>query len=189
MRVLGISGSLRADSYNTKLLGSAARVLPQDAEFVPLDSDVLRHLPHYDEDFDTEDLGDAVVAQLREEIGRADAILWVTPEYNGGVPGAIKNALDWVSRPPERAVIKGKPSSVIGASTGSYGGVWAQDSLRKSLAIAGARVVDAEFAVARAHEVLEQHGDVLIKDEESRLAEILESLVEEARINASLKVG
>lgn len=189
MRVLGISGSLRADSYNTKLLESATRVLPPDAEFAPLHTDVLRQLPHYDADLDTDELDDAAVAQLREAIGRADAILWITPEYNGGVPGAIKNALDWVSRPPARAAIKGKPSAVIGASTGSYGGVWAQDSLRRSLGIAGARVVDAEFAVPRAHEVYEQYADVLRPEDEPRLAEILESLVEEARINASLKAA
>ncbi|MFT4049949.1 MAG: NAD(P)H-dependent oxidoreductase [Solirubrobacterales bacterium] len=186
IRVLGISGSLRKDSHNSRLLDSASRVLPADAELVALDVDVLRNLPHYDEDLDTPDQTNPTVAAIREAVGGADAILWVTPEYNAGLPSAIKNAVDWASRPREDAAIKGKPSAAISASTAAYGGVWAQDQLRKALKIAGARVVDAEFAVPHAHKVLEEHGDVLHADEEPRLAEILEALVEEARINASL---
>lgn len=186
MKVLGISGSLRKDSHNSRLLSSASRVLPADAELAVLDVEVLRNLPHYDEDLDTPDFKNEWLEKLRGEIASADAILWVTPEYNAGLPSAIKNALDWASRPRGEAVIKGKPSAAISASTAMYGGVWAQDQLRKSLTIAGARVIDAEFAVARAHEVIEAHGDVLHADEEPKLAAILEALVEEARVNASL---
>lgn len=186
MKVLGISGSLRKDSHNSRLLDSASRVLPADAELVPLDVEVLRNLPHYDEDLDTPDYENPWLTKLRSEISSADAILWVTPEYNAGLPSAIKNAVDWASRPRSDAAIKGKPSVAISASTAMYGGVWAQDQLRKALTIAGARVIDAEFAVPRAHDVLEEHGDVLHADEEPKLAEILETLVEEARINASL---
>lgn len=186
MKVLGISGSLRKDSHNSRLLGSASRVMPADAELVPLDVEVLRNLPHYDEDLDTPDYRNPWLETLRSEVASADAILWVTPEYNAGLPSAIKNAVDWVSRPREDAAIKGKPSAAISASTAMYGGVWAQDQLRKALTIAGARVVDAEFAVPKAHEVVEEHGDVLHPEREPHLAEILETLVEEARINASL---
>jgi chromate reductase len=168
------------------LLASAARALPEDAELERLDAELLRALPHYDEDADLPLSGDERVDELRELVGAVDATLWVTPEYNGGLPSAIKNALDWVSRPRAVAAIKGKPSAVIGASTGSYGGVWAQDQLRKSLSIAGARVVGEEFAVPRAHEVFEQHGDVLTPEAEPELARILEALVAEARINAAL---
>lgn len=186
MKVLGISGSLRKDSHNSRLLDSASRVLPADAELVKLDADVLRNLPHYDEDLDTPDFDNYWLTQLRSQVSGADAILWVTPEYNAGLPSAIKNALDWASRPRGEAAIKGKPSAAISASTAAYGGVWAQDHLRKSLTIAGARVIDAEFAIAKAHEIYEQHGDVLHSEREAELAEILEELVEQARINASL---
>ena len=110
----------------------------------------------------------------------------MTPEYNAGLPSAIKNAVDWASRPRENAALKGKPSAAISASTAAYGGVWAQDQLRKALTIAGARVIDAEFAVPHAHKVLDEHDDVLHVDEEPKLAEILETLVEQARIYASL---
>jgi chromate reductase len=186
MKVLGITGSLRKGSHNSHLLGSASRVLPADAELVELDVEILRNLPHYDADLDTPDLNNIWVTELREEVAGADALFFVTPEYNGGLPSAIKNAVDWVSRPRENAAIKGKPSAAISASTGQFGGVWAQDHLRKVLTTAGARVIDAEFAVAKSHEVLEEHGDVLHADHEQPLGEILEALVEEARINASL---
>ena len=189
MRILGITGSLRKDSHNTLLLRSASRVVPADAELVELDVEVLRNLPHYDEDLDTPDLQNSWVTQLRTEVGNADALLFVTPEYNGGLPSAIKNAVDWVSRPKLEGAIKGKPSAAISASTGQFGGVWAQDHLRKVLSTAGARVIDAEFAISKAHEVRDEHGDVLHPDAESELAEILETLVEEARINASLAVA
>jgi chromate reductase len=186
MKVLGITGSLRKDSHNTLLLHSASRVVPADAELVELDVEVLRNLPHYDADLDAPDLDNAWVTKLRAEVSAADALLFVTPEYNGGLPSAIKNAVDWVSRPKLQGAIKGKPSAAISASTGQFGGVWAQDHMRKVLALAGARVIDAEFAISKAHEVRAEHGDVLHADVEGELAEILEELVEQARINASL---
>lgn len=189
LKVLGIGGSLRKDSHNSRLLDSASRALPADAEYEKLDVEVLRNLPHYDEDLDTVELQNPWVDKLRASVAGADALLFVTPEYNAGLPSFIKNAVDWVSRPRESAAIKGKPSAAISASTAQYGGVWAQDQLRKSLTIAGARVVDAEFAVAKAHEIVEAHGDVLHPEREGELAAILETLVEEARINASLKAG
>jgi chromate reductase len=186
MKVLGITGSLRKDSHNSLLLSSASRVVPADAELVELDVEILRNLPHYDEDIDTPDQDNTWVKQLRDQVKAADAVLFVTPEYNGGLPSAIKNAVDWVSRPKLQGAIQGKPSAAISASTGQFGGVWAQDHLRKVLATAGARVIDAEFAIAKAHEVREKHGDVLHSEVEADLAEILEELVEQARINASL---
>jgi chromate reductase len=186
MRLLGVSGSLREESLNTRLLGSASRVVPADAELEVLEADVLRHLPHYDEDLDLPGLDDPWVTRWRAAVDRADALLFVTPEYNAGLPSAVKNAVDWASRPRDEAVIKGKPAAAISASTGSYGGVWAQDQLRKALSIAGARVIDREFAVARADLVLAERGDVLEPDAEPRLGELLEALLAEARINAAL---
>jgi NAD(P)H-dependent FMN reductase len=153
---------------------------------VELDVEVLRNLPHYDQDLDQPGLDNTWVKRLREEVSEADALLFVTPEYNGGLPSAIKNAVDWVSRPKLEGAIKGKPSAAISASEGQFGGVWAQDHLRKVLSVAGARVIDAEFAISKAHEVRAEHGDVLHSEVESDLAEILEALVEQARINVSL---
>ena len=184
MKVLGFSGSLRAGSYNSQLLESARRVLPADAELEIFEG--LRHIPPYDEDFDDHADPHPAVRHLRESIAQADALFFVTPEYNGSIPGVLKNAIDWASRPANESVLKGKPVAAISSGTGQYGGVWAQADLRRVLGITRARVIDAEFAVPRVHEVLDEHGDVLHRDEEHALAEILGLLVEEARINAAL---
>jgi chromate reductase len=149
MRILGISGSLRRDSHNTSLLRAAAELLPSGTELVLFDG--LRDLPHYDADLDVSPAHPAVQA-LREAIGEADAILFATPEYNGTIPGALKNAVDWASRPREETVLQDKPAAVIGASPGMFGAVWAQADLRKSLGIAGARVVGEELAFPQVHE-------------------------------------
>lgn len=184
-KVLGISGSLRADSHNSRLLESASRVLPGDAELEVYTG--LRDLPIYDEDIDDVDVPVAAVAALREAIAAADAVFFVTPEYNGSIPGGLKNLVDWASRPAGKASLRGKPVAAISASPGQYGGVWAQADLRRVLSITGARVVDAEFAVSRVHDVREANeGDPLAADQEGALAKLLETLVEEARINASL---
>lgn len=185
LKVLGISGSLRADSHNSRLLESASRVLPGDAELEVYTG--LRDLPHYDQDLDDIDNPEAAVASLRSAIVDADAVLFVTPEYNGSIPGVLKNAVDWASRPAGKAPLRGKPAVAISSSPGQFGGVWAQADLRRVLSITGARVVDAEFAVAKVHDVREANeGDPLAADQEAALAELLETLVEEARINASL---
>lgn len=183
MKVLGISGSLRKDSHNSLLLESASRVMPADAELEIFTG--LRDLPHYDGDFDDPANPDSAVKHLRESIKNADAILFVTPEYNGSIPGVLKNAVDWASRPSSDPALRNKPVAAIGASTGQFGGVWAQADLRRSLGIAGARVVDMEFAVSKAHEVRDQHGDVLHPDRHDELGELVETLVDQARINAS----
>jgi chromate reductase len=156
MRVLGISGSLRRDSHNTRLL-QAAGDLARDlgAEFEVFDG--LRAVPPYDED---DDLGDGppAVAELRRAIAGADAVLFATPEYNSSIPGALKNAIDWASRPLATNPLRNKPVAVIGASTGMFGAVWAQAELRKVLAATGARVIEVELAVGHAHEHLDATG-------------------------------
>ena len=146
MRLLAISGSLRAGSYNTALARAAADVAPEGVEVEIFDG--LGELPLFDADLD----GDAhpAVRHLRESIGDADAVLFVTPEYNGSIPGQLKNALDWVSRPLGDNPARGKPVAVIGASTSSFGGIWAQRELKKVLGILGARVLDVELPVAKA---------------------------------------
>jgi chromate reductase, NAD(P)H dehydrogenase (quinone) len=169
MRVLAISGSLRRSSHNTALLRAAAGLTPAGIELELWDG--LKAVPPYDEDDDA-DLAPAAVTALRSAVAGADAVLFATPEYNHSVPGALKNALDWVSRPHATNPLRNKPVAVIGASTGIFGAVWAQAELRKVLSALGARVVDRELAVGQAaarigegsvddHELLAELGDVV----------------------------
>lgn len=151
MRVLGIPGSLRAGSLNAQLLRLVAEELPEGVELELLDG--LADVPAFDEDL--EDDAPFAVARLKDEIASADAILIATPEYNGSIPGFLKNALDWVSRPVAASPIRSKPVAVIGASPGQFGGVWAQGELKKVVGVMGARVLDVELAVAKAHERLD----------------------------------
>jgi chromate reductase, NAD(P)H dehydrogenase (quinone) len=173
MRVLGISGSLRSGSHNLRLLRAAAALLPPDAEFVEFDA--LKAIPPFDED-DELDPGPAVQA-WREQIERADALLFATPEYNHSTPGALKNAVDWASRPSLTAALRNKPAAVIGASTGMFGAVWAQAELRKSLAAAGARVVDRELPVAEAQDAFTADGALADPDQAVALEGILAELL------------
>ena len=146
MTVLGIAGSLRAGSHNAQLLRLAAEELPEGVELEVFQG--LAEIPAYDQDL--EDLAPEAVDELKAAIASADAVLIATPEYNGSIPGALKNALDWVSRPIAASPIRSKPVAVIGASTGAFGAVWAQRELKKVLGLMGARVLDAELPVAKA---------------------------------------
>jgi chromate reductase, NAD(P)H dehydrogenase (quinone) len=179
MTVLGIPGSLRSGSHNRQLLLAAAELLPADVEFELWDG--LRAVPPYDEDHDREEAPAAVQA-LRAAIAGADAVLFATPEYNHSVPGQLKNALDWASRPFATNVLRGTPVAVVGASTGAFGAVWAQAELRKILAAAGARVVEGEVAVAHAHDRFSASGR--LEDDELRdsLRRVLRALVDEGRL-------
>jgi chromate reductase len=156
VRVLGISGSLRRDSHNTKLLRAAGGLVEELGGDFEL-CDGLRSVPPYDEDDDVRD-GPLAVARLREAIDSADAILFATPEYNSSIPGVLKNAVDWASRPHNESPLRNKPVAVIGASTGMFGAIWAQAELRKVLGSAGARVAEVELAVGHAHEHLDLAG-------------------------------
>jgi chromate reductase len=166
MRILAVSGSTRAGSLNTCLLHAAAEAAPEGVELELWDG--IGELPIYDQDLEEEEVP-ASVRRLREEWAAADAILFATPEYNGSVPGGLKNAIDWASRPKFEAALTNKTVAVVGASTGQFGALWAQNDLKRILGMAGARVVGAEIPVSRAHEKL---------DPESRLidAELLEQL-------------
>ena len=178
MKILGISGSLRGGSHNTALLRAAAELLPADAELELWDG--LKAVPPYDEDDDV-DPAPAAVAQLREAIAGADAVLFATPEYNHSVPGQLKNALDWASRPLASNPLRNKPVAVVGASMGAFGAVWAQAELRKVLAATGARIADGEVAVGHAHERFgpDGHlGDDLLREQ---FAEVVEGLLTVAR--------
>src|SRR5919204_4081260 len=179
MRILAVSGSLRADAYNTNLLHAAAEAAPEGIEVELFDPAGIRDLPPYDQDLD-EGIAPASVVRLREQWSAADAILFATPEYNGSVPGGLKNAVDWASRPRFEAALRNKTVAVIGASTGQFGAMWAQGDLRKILGLAGARVVGDELPVTRAHERFDGEGRLLDGELFERLRLVLETLATEA---------
>jgi chromate reductase len=178
MLILGVSGSLRRGSHNTALLRAAARVLPPGVGLVPFDH--LAEIPPFDEDHESEPAA-AAVGRLREAFGSADALLIATPEYNSSIPGQLKNALDWASRPFATNVLRGKPVAVIGASTGPFGAVWAQAELRKVLRTIGARVVERELAIGAAHEAFDATSRLGGRGDRDSLSDVVHSLVEEAR--------
>jgi len=182
MRVLGISGSLRRGSHNRMLLRAAAELLPPGVELELWDG--LKAVPPYDEDDDIEP-SPAGVADLRDAIADADGLLIATPEYNHSLPGQLKNALDWASRPVGASVLRNKPAVVVGASTGAFGAVWSQAEVRKVLAAAGARVVDAELAVGHADQRFDPDGRLTDAGMREELREAIAVLVQEAQTRLS----
>jgi NAD(P)H-dependent FMN reductase len=138
-KVLVLLGSLRAASINRQLAELAVESAPDGVSLQLFDR--LGELPFYNEDIDNEGVPEPVKA-LRATAAEADAALVVTPEYNGSIPGVLKNAIDWLSRPFGNSALKEKPVAVVGAAHGRYGGVWAHDETRKSFGIAGPRVVE-----------------------------------------------
>lgn len=182
MKVLAISGSLRAASYNTALLAAAAELAPAGVEFELYDG--LESLPPYNEDRDT-DFPPAEVGRLRNAISEADALLIATPEYNTTMPGQVKHLVDWASRPhgPD-AALWGKPAAAIGASITDYGAMWAQDHLRRALSIAGARVLEKELAIDNAHERFDGDGNLSDPETRERVAELLADLLEHHHVHA-----
>jgi chromate reductase len=185
MRVLGISGSLRRDSFNSALLRVAAERLPAGVELVAYER--LADLPPYDEDVELDGVP-APVEHLRRAVRDADAVLIATPEYNHSIPGQLKNALDWVSRPAGESALNGKPAAAIGASTGMFGAVWAQAETRKVLGALGGRVVEAELPVARARDLLDERGELQLPPQQAeQLEEILSELVAAAEQEAELQ--
>jgi chromate reductase len=179
MRILAVSGSLRAGSHNTNLLRAAIDAAPEGIEVELFDPAGIAELPLYDQDLDVGDVPRSV-ARLREEWGAADAILFATPEFNGSVPGGLKNAIDWASRPRLEAPLTNKTVAVIGASTGQFGAMWAQADLRKILGLAGARVVGDELPVTRAHEKFDAEGRLLDGELHDRLRLLLGTLAAES---------
>jgi len=178
MKVLAISGSLRNGSHNSKLLRAAAELLPSDVELEIWDG--LKAVPPYDEDDDAQ-LAPVAVTRLRGAIAGADALLFSTPEYNHSIPGQLKNAVDWASRPIATSVLRNKPVAVIGASTGAFGAVWSQAELRKVLAATGARVADVEVAVGHAHERFDGEGRLTDDELRGQLREVVDVLLAEVR--------
>jgi chromate reductase len=183
LKVLGISGSLRDGSYNTSLLRGASELLPPDVELEHWDG--LKAVPPYDEDDDVQPAPPAVTS-LREAIAGADAVLFATPEYNWSVPGVLKNAIDWASRPLASNPLRNKPVAVIGASTGAFGAVWSQAELRKVLSATGARVLGGELAVGHAPTRFDDQGRLVDRELREQLGEVVAALVAEVAPAPSL---
>ena len=187
MRILAISGSLRPGSLNTRLLREIAERAPAGVEIELWDG--LKAIPPYDADDDIEP-APGPVRKLRQAIADADGLLFATPEYNSSIPGVLKNAIDWASRPREHTPLQGKPAAAVGATTGQFGAVWAQAELRKVLASTGARVVDLELPVAKADARLDQHASLLADEHlDSRCEEILTALIDEIARNGELALA
>ena len=175
MRILGIAGSLRRGSHNRKLLRAAGSLLAPGVEFVEWDG--LAQLPAFDEDLET--TPQEVVREFFAAIEDVDAILIATPEYNASLPGALKNAIDWASRPFPENVLRHKPTAVIGASTGLFGAVWAQAEVRKTMKASGAYVLESELPVGMADSAFADDDTLLDPELTQRLKELLADLVRE----------
>ena len=174
MKLLGIAGSLRQSSYNRALLRSARELLPEGVELEELD---LRGLPFYAGDVEAAGDPEPVVA-LKEAIRGADALLIATPEYNRGIPGGLKNAIDWASRPPLASPLTGKPVAIMGASTGRGGTARAQEQLRAALEFSRADVLEQpEVLVTEAFMRFDERGELADEGIRVELAELVDTLV------------
>jgi chromate reductase, NAD(P)H dehydrogenase (quinone) len=180
MKVLALSGSLRRESFNTALAHAARELAPDGVEVEVYDG--LGFIPYYDQDLDHEDVETPEsVADLRRQIEEADALLVITPEYNGSITGVLKNAIDWASARHRGSWLRNKTVAVAGATTGQYGAIWAQQDLKRVLGIAGARVVGGELPVSTAHEKFDAHGRLVDRLLADRLRLHLATLVNEAQ--------
>jgi len=172
MNVCGIAGSLRKGSYNRSLLRAAVKLAPEQMRITVFDR--LGDVPLYNADVEASGDPEAVVA-LKEAIRRSDALLIATPEYNYGVPGVLKNAIDWASRPPSGSVLTGKPTALLGASAGRTGTARAQLALRQSFVFTQTPVLlGPELLVGEAHKKFAEDGT--LSDEQT--AKLLRALLE-----------
>lgn len=175
LKIFGLAGSLRQGSFNRALLRAAVEVAPKGVEIRIFEG--LGEIPPFNADVEAEGDPEPVVA-MKSAIREADALLIATPEYNYGIPGVLKNAIDWASRPPDGSVLQGKPAAIMGATPGMTGTARAQLSLRQAFLFTETyAVLQPEVLVARAHEKIDGQGR--LKDEATRnfIRELLESLI------------
>lgn len=173
IKILGFAGSLRKGSYNKALLRAALELLPEDAS---LDIFDLEGIPPYNQDLD--DSMPERVKEFKKKIRAADAILIVTPEYNYSIPGVLKNAIDWASRPPGNNSWDGKPVAIMSASIGMLGGARAQYHLRQIFVYINMfPVIRPEVIVPFVQDKVDQNGRVTDEKTRRKIRELLESLV------------
>lgn len=175
MNVLALSGSLRRASNSRALLRAAQEVAPAGTQVELYDE--WAEVPAFHQDL--EDDPPASVRRMRERIAGADALLIATPEYNGSIPGALKNGLDWASRPHGESVLVGKPVAVVSNSPSPFGAAWAGEHLRRALLLSGAVVVERELAIGRVGQRLE-NGELADRETRNQLSELVDELVETA---------
>lgn len=176
MKLLAISGSLRRGSHNTDLLQAAAAVAPDGVDIELYRG--LKEIPPYDADDDIPGAQPGPVQELKAALAEADAVLIATPEYNSSIPGVLKNALDWASRPLAESPVRNKPVAVISSSTGMFGGVWAAAETRKVLGALGARTLEDTIAVAKADKRLANGVDATLLEELRTVVDALAAAVE-----------
>jgi chromate reductase, NAD(P)H dehydrogenase (quinone) len=179
MRILAISGSLRDGSHNTKLLRAAAAGAPQGVELELVDPVLIKEIPPYDADDDLPGNQPTPVRRFKAELELADAVLVATPEYNSSIPGVLKNALDWASRPLVESPVRNKPVAVISSSTGMFGGVWAAAETRKVFGALGARTLEETLSVPKADMRLAESVDDTLRDELQTVVAALVAAVRE----------
>lgn len=174
--ILGLSGSLRRASFNTGLLRAAAEVTP---EGVTIEIGSIRGVPVFDADLEEEaGLPDAVLT-LQDQLARADGLLMVTPEYNNGVPGVFKNAIDWMSRGPGLKLFVGKPVAIIGASSGRFGTILSQGHWLPVLRTLRMRPwLDGRLMVSRGPDVFDANGNLTDERTRERLTSFIAGFAE-----------
>lgn len=175
LRVLGICGSLRPESYNRLLLNTARQLAPRGMEVRILD---LEPIPFFRACTGPAGTPECVRAMLRE-IEEADALLFATPEHNYGIPAVLANALEWASQPPRASVLRGKPAAIIGASTGMGGTIRAQMQLRQAFLYTEVHaLLQPELMVSRVQDKVSDDGSLCDRFTLDRLSSVLTALAE-----------
>ena len=177
-RIIGLSGSLRAGSYNSALLRAAVDVMPEGAA---LEIASIRGIPLYDGDLESEAGIPAPVARLKEQIAATDGVLLVTPEYNNSIPGVFKNAIDWASRPPADIdrVFGARPVAIVGVSAGQFGTILSQNAWLPVLRTLGMRLwSEGRLMVPRGGKMFDEEGQLMDEKIKQRLVNFLSGFVE-----------
>jgi chromate reductase len=172
MKILAIPGSLRRDAYSTHLARAASELAPEGSAVSVYED--LASIPGFNQDLEPDSVPEAVEA-LRRQIEEADALLVVTPEYNASAPGALKNAIDWSSRPHGASALMGKPTAIISSSPMPFGGVWANQQIRKAFSITGTPAVETELAIGKVDEKVGPSGTL---DDEATRQQVASLLIE-----------
>jgi len=185
MRVLAISGSLRSGAYSTRLAEAAADLLPAEAVLELYGG--LASIPNYDQDVEDVAAPEAV-EDLRQRIDEADALLVITPEYNASIPGGLKNAIDWASRPHGESALAGKPAAIVSNSPAPFGGVWANQQIRKAFTITGSPTVETELAIGKVDQKVAEDGSITDEQTRAQIRSLLKELRELVEATDKLKL-